>query len=257
MIIGLSGKKQSGKDTIGKIIQYLIYKDIFNSHEDINFEANYINRSMWQIKWFAEPLKNCVCILLGCTRKQLEDNEFKGKPLGEEWIKWKVTRLNMIPPTHKYYSNGEEAIVEENRLGMFGQIEKVVMTPRLLLQLLGTECGRQIIHPNIWINALFADYIAKGYFTIGEGREDQRLPDYPNWIITDVRFENEVKAIKKREGLIIRIRRPMLPSQVDTHESEVALDNYDGFDATINNHSTVENLIVNVKAVLSTFNIIK
>ena len=36
----------------------------------------------------------------------------------------------------------------------------VKLTPRKLLQLLGTDCGRDIIHPNIWVNALFADYVS-------------------------------------------------------------------------------------------------
>ena len=31
-------------------------------------------------------------------------------------------------------------------------------TPRLLLQLLGTDAGRNIVHPNIWVNALMSDY---------------------------------------------------------------------------------------------------
>ena len=29
---------------------------------------------------------------------------------------------------------------------------------RELLQILGTDCGRNIIHPNCWVNALFSNY---------------------------------------------------------------------------------------------------
>ena len=66
MVIGVSGKIGSGKDTIGKIIQNLT-----NDH--------------WEIKKYADKLKVITCLLLGCTREQLEDRGFKEKELGEEW----------------------------------------------------------------------------------------------------------------------------------------------------------------------------
>ena len=51
-------------------------------------------------------------------------------------------------------------------------------------------------------------------------------------IIGDCRFPNEVKAIHEAGGKVIRfLRRP----HPDGHPSEVALDSYHRFDATINN----------------------
>jgi hypothetical protein len=43
------------------------------------------NQSGFEIKKYADKLKDFVCILIGCTREQLEDQEFKEKELGEEW----------------------------------------------------------------------------------------------------------------------------------------------------------------------------
>ena len=37
-------------------------------------------------------------------------------------------------------------------------IDKIKLTPRLILQLLGTDCGRDIIHPNIWVNSTMMAY---------------------------------------------------------------------------------------------------
>lgn len=161
------------------------------------------------------------------------------------------------------------------------------MTPRLLMQLLGTECGRHIIHPNVWINALFADYKPTGEFN---HIHDATI--YPNWIITDVRFPNEVKAIKERDGIVIRINRlnychtdkdvkNMLieigyryfdtedfsedainegfkyskdaqkwyfdEDKEDNHSSETALDNYTDWDYIIDNNGTIEDLVNKVK----------
>ena len=144
-------------------------------------------------KKFAYPIKWIVSVLIGCDIRQLEDREFKETELGEEW-------------------DG--------------------LTPRKLLQLLGTEAGREIIHPNIWVNALFADY-----------SEDS------NWIITDVRFPNEAKAIKNKGGILIRVERPGIESHCGgQHLSETSLDAYDKFDYVIENDGTVQDLIDKVKA---------
>ena len=88
-IIGVSGRIQSGKDTVGKIIQYLTNKS--NAYR-FDLKVDYSYKSDWQIKKFADKLKDIVCILLNCTREQLEDREFKEKELGEEWWYWYMER---------------------------------------------------------------------------------------------------------------------------------------------------------------------
>ena len=84
---------------------------------------------------------------------------------------------------------------------------------------------------------------------------------YPNWIISDTRFPNELKAIKDRGGITIRIIRPdfventltgeKFPVKVhrQEHESETALDNYK-FDYEIQNDGTIAELIGKVEAIL-------
>lgn len=209
--------------------------------------------SDWKIKKFADKLKDIVCMLIGCTRGQLENREFKEKELGEEWWYYKYSD-SLIP-----FKNMEE--FESVRLLKGGHCVLIKLTPRLLLQLLGTNCGRKIIHPNIWVNALFSDYKI-----IGLNPYDNQVPGidyyYPNWIITDVRFQNEVEAIKKRGGIVIRVDRPckecggMGYHKMDCnvgrceHESEYALDSYEGFDYLIENDGTINELLEKVKAIL-------
>ena len=241
MIIGVSGKIGSGKDLIGQIIQYLTKKD--SDMDDQYFIEELAGDeffgdavSDWQIRKFADKLEDIVCLLIGCTREQLEDREFKEKELGEEW-----NRLVL-------YNNGIRMEKHKSMTGLFSEIVES-LTPRLLLQLLGTECGREIIHPNIWINALFADYKALYDAPIYSGDKiiDQGLI-YPNWIITDVRFPNESEAIKKRNGILIRVNRNS--NEVSNHESEIALDDYAGFDYIIENNGTIEELIEKVRQIL-------
>lgn len=247
MIIGINGKINSGKDLTGKIIQILIsntkVKPDFTINDVLNNEYGLFPYSGWQIKKFADKLKDIVCLLLNCTRQQLEDREFKEKELGEEW--W----FNHILPEHGF---GTKLVNWD------GKLTPQKMTPRLLLQLLGTECGRNIIHPNIWVNVLMSEYISKSV-QVGTTPENLKWEDeYPNWIITDLRFPNELEAIKNRDGISIKIKRhisipavgysPDGPVIVE-HESETALNNHT-FDYTIFNNGTIEQLIDSVKEIL-------
>lgn len=65
--------------------------------------------------------------------------------------------------------------------------------------------------PDVWVNATM--------HAIEEERPQVAL-------ISDVRFDNEVNAIRARGGLILRIERPNRPAsgRDDTHISETALD---------------------------------
>lgn len=85
------------------------------------------------------------------------------------------------------------------------------VTPRHMMQTLGTEWGRNLILPDLWIRLL-------------EGRMEEAIKDggYQVAVITDVRFENETKMIKSFGGLIVRVTRPGLPPP-DAHSSETPL----------------------------------
>ncbi len=81
---------------------------------------------------------------------------------------------------------------------------------RKYLQRLGTECGRELIDDNIWVNAAFnIDNI-----------------DSENLVVTDVRFLNEADAIKRRGGEIWRISRSDV-GPINDHISETGLDGYE------------------------------
>ena len=91
---------------------------------------------------------------------------------------------------------------------------------------------------------------------------------FPNFIITDLRFPNEMEAVKKRGGITIRVNRPCdicggsgyhkmsCPvSKSGEHYSEIALDSA-AFDFVINNNKDIEHLVKEVKKILKKLNII-
>lgn len=97
-----------------------------------------------------------------------------------------------------------------------------VYTYRELLQKIGTEVGR-VVDPNLWVKSMFS-YL----------KEDQ------NYIITDIRFKNELEYCKEKGAVIIKINRnvPEMP-----HSSEHDLDDETNFDIVIDNNGTIEELV--------------
>lgn len=155
-LIGISGKKQSGKNTVALIWQYLYDYYSSNYTHPItvkNFKEyvknNHHLKSVWIQKSFAHKIKQITCILLGCTMEQLEDPIFKETPLGEEWWVWKDCNDKLIP-----YKGNEDRYTDPYLIEEY----LIKPTPRTLMQLLGTDFGRDIIHPDIWITSLLGGY---------------------------------------------------------------------------------------------------
>lgn len=85
-----------------------------------------------------------------------------------------------------------------------------MMSVRELLQKLGTEAMRDGLHENVWVNALFADYTLNQVWKTARELNSEvasSVEEYPNWIITDMRFPNEMEAVKERNGITIRVIR--------------------------------------------------
>lgn len=162
----------------------------------------------WQVKKFAGKLKQIASLLTGVPVEKFEDPEFKKEFMPPEW----------------------DRVVE----GYLGTKSVVRMTYREFLQKLGTDAMRDRLHTNVWINALFADYKKK---THESPRVNSTYSDYPNWIITDVRFPNEAQAVLDRGGKLIRIERLEF---TDNHPSETALDDWKDWDLLLKNTGTIE-----------------
>lgn len=271
MLIGISGKIGSGKDLTGKIIQALTDKPGCFDGMDVITEKE-VSYKVWDVptfsnRKFADTLKDFICMLLGCTRERLEDRDFKEAELPEEWWYYKLGNGTILP--RGYYPNEEDNQICEKRY-------LVKTTPRLLLQLMGTECGRDILHPNVWVNALMSGYkenfrhcnnCNKDYsLKESVNRENENLccpncntlSDFgynkQNFIITDMRFPNELEAVKSRKGITIRVNRGTVERTGkviirDEHPSETGLDNAT-FDYVIENNGTIKDLVDQIRIIL-------
>lgn len=180
-IIGFSGKKGSGKDTIAGFLS-------FNSLEIFGLRSS--------IYSFAQPMKKIAVDFFGLKHKQVfgsfEDKKSLTKYLWEDLPHYEeIKLLKSNPPT--------------------GQ-----MTAREFLQEFGTGIARRMCK-DIHINACF-----------NEISND----NYPLSFITDARFKNEIRSIKKNGGIVIRLTRN---TEEDCHISENELDNNNEFDIILDN----------------------
>ena len=109
------------------------------------------------------------------------------------------------------------------------------VTPRLVLQLVGTECFRKGFAHDVWIRSLHC-YV----------KEHSRPYDL---VVPDVRFPDEADAIKSWGGIVIRldrgdssVRRWWQFWKPKLHASECSMDGYKNWDHVINNNGTVKEL---------------
>lgn len=109
-------------------------------------------------------------------------------------------------------------------------------SPRELLQLMGTEFGRKMIHPEIWIRSAV-----------------ERIDSSRPVVFTDVRFDNEAQAIQEAGGVIFEVIRPFaacLKPHTAAHESEQGIMGEYVY-LTIENTGTLDDLAAAVDAAVS------
>jgi len=165
-LVGLAGRMQSGKDTLGS---YLVT------------EHNYIRVA------FADRLKLGLSAILGITLEELEELKLSNE---------------VLPYTGK--------------------------TVRNMLQTLGTEWGREQVHPKLWNNILEHQILTLQ----AEGKDV---------VVTDVRFKNEAELIQSLGGEVTYLIRPS-NEELNLHSSENSIKASDDMKIIVNN-GTIQELI--------------
>jgi hypothetical protein len=123
-----------------------------------------------------------------------------------------------------------------------GHLKEVVLpdlgvSPRFLMQTLGTEWGRKIVNDQVWL--LAAQRQIENCYHGGHGRI----------VIPDIRFENEASFIREKGGLLIHVNRPDC-EKVLAHESENGVSVMP-YDAQIINNGTLKQLYNQVELSVS------
>ena len=104
---------------------------------------------------------------------------------------------------------------------------------RKYLQLLGTECGREIIHDLVWVKIA----------------EERSRGDYRTSFF-DMRFANEVAWVRTQDSLLIHVSSPR-EDPPSAHKSEFQLNYSAEADFSIENDGTLQELYDKVEAVIA------
>ena len=99
-------------------------------------------------------------------------------------------------------------------------------SPRHAMQTMGTEWGRSLLGPNLWVD-IWREQVL-GHFDKGH-----------NVVVDDLRFSNEADSVRKLGGVIFKVYNPDAESNKMDHVSE-QFDFY--HDAVITNATTKEAL---------------
>tara|TARA_Y100001938_G_scaffold57757_1_gene80574 strand:+ start:9431 stop:10138 length:708 start_codon:yes stop_codon:yes gene_type:complete len=227
-ILGISGRKQAGKNTTANILHGVVLKRL-NNIEDWNIGASgellvqteggwgefdvtrqdrafseYAEYNMWpfvKLYSFADELKR-ICV------------ELFNIP------------YECVFGTDEQKNQVQEHLLWENIPG--ATTNEGPMTAREFMQFFGTDVCRKMYEP-IWVDSCIRKIQA----------EQSELA-----IIADVRFPNEAKAIERAGGGLLRLTRNIYD---DDHSSEVALDDYPFTNCINNKDNSIDDLIVKVK----------
>ena len=106
---------------------------------------------------------------------------------------------------------------------------------RRLMQVMGTEVGRNLFDPDLWVK------LAK--------RKLESTLSVGDVVVTDVRFPNEARLIRGYGGVLVRVERPGF-GPVNEHVSDRASERW-AYDRRIDNDSEVPSLHGKVRQLVS------
>lgn len=215
-VLGFSGKKQSGKDTLLTNISPMLKGSVKKYS-------------------FADGLKNFLVDVMGLRPEQVwgtdEQKNTKTSYLWEnlpEFIRWEnggrwVEYCGVIEQQLPLFENAlastnnfsPERIYWGLKLGRTDitnpiKLRSGHMTARELMQVFGTDICRRMFTQYIWVQATFRAI-------------NRDKPDFA--IIPDLRFPSELQGVKEDGGTVVRLTRNV--NNGDEHPSETALDDYD------------------------------
>jgi hypothetical protein len=183
---------------------------------------------------FADPVKDACAVIFGWPRVLLEGDTKESRQFRE------------TPDEFWSHEMGEE------------------FTPRKAMQLMGTEAGRNVFHPELWVIAL-----------------KKKIKPGSHYVVPDVRFVNEINMIRQLGGFYVEVyrgpepvwlqyakdlvNRPSYYTQKEilienfqrtnaVHYSEWArLECESGPDFLLDNNGTLDSLEANVQYMLKLF----
>lgn len=227
ILIALTGRKRSGKDTVGQFLQTAGFERVAFGDPvkrilaDLNPYVDGARRSgsVTDIIEFAQLLSG----LLGAIPLRTS--------LGKVSAESAAKAVNILDP----FVTGTERLdtLLRDAGGDWEKLKDEENDPRhreirRLQQALGTEVGRETLPGSVWADT-------------GMAKVARHRRDLASVVITDCRYDDEAEAVRAAGGKVVRIVRPSLPEPADSHTSESGISDH-LVDREIVNDGTLEDL---------------
>jgi hypothetical protein len=223
-IIGMYGNAGVGKDTIADIIT-----DIQSKYHKVRF---------------GDYVRDIVNFVFGVQRDEMETTEQKNKEIPNKYIEKSILKERLMFMIKYIIGEIEDEEETNEKIDMMISVltndydddyyEFIPKTVRQAMQLTGTECFRELYGNDVFIKKLFNDY------------KNQNI------VISDLRFEDECKAVKEHGGIIFYVGRRSIVNN-DKHVSESGI-NMDNADIHIFNNYSMDALKDNIRSILQILN---
>lgn len=206
MIVGISGKIDSGKSTLAKRL--------------IAFDFIKFSFADWMKHYCAGVYDVPVEWMYDQDQKESTSRQYKISALARDLRS--LERMGYSDATCR---------------ALILQLENTLNRPyfvslREMLQFVGTEYFRAL-DPNFHVK-----------------RTVETLDPNKNYVCDDMRFPNEVDALRRVNAKLFRVNRPT-HSNTGNHPSEIALDDYTDWDFILVNDGTLEQYETKVAEVIS------
>lgn len=189
MIIGIAGNANVGKDTFANIFNYVDKVDYHNAkyREWLLEYTKYKSIEYNNLIHFADTLKDNIANIFNVSRELLDERYYKDN-------------LWFVPSTGEFISNADSnkiLKITEDNIDYYKHLpnEKYCIKLRMIIQIYAEEI-KKLFGKDIWVKST----IEKAHNIINN--ENQKY-----CLIGDVRFSNEVNAIKENNGIVIKITR--------------------------------------------------
>tara|TARA_R110000803_G_scaffold200258_4_gene264563 strand:- start:1539 stop:2195 length:657 start_codon:yes stop_codon:yes gene_type:complete len=201
MLLALSGKMRSGKDTAADVL---------------------VNKHNFTKVSFADPLKEICAAAFGIDIDHFYNDEFKDTNFKEPLV---ISGEDIVEMLIQIEERGVDISYDTSSKVIEALEGMTFLSPRTLMQHIGTEIGRKIIKDSIWVD------INKTVLGKMEG----------NVIVADCRYADEVESIREQGGKVGIVIRPglLLRSSADLHSSETSITDTDEFDIVLINDGTL------------------
>lgn len=235
-IVGLTGKKGAGKDTIAALLckffgfTRLAFADALYQEVATTFDVTVDflgNRDTKETPLPQLALKNCT------------DAQFV-----EVGLDLATSLLSHVP---EQYHAMAAPYADEDGVFFLHKLPSdiarhIPLSPRVVMQLWGTEYRRVLFADSYWRDKVKTAIVAGG----------------PNgkFVVTDVRFPDEADLLKSMGGIIARVLRPALQKSkqaltTEQHPSEIAMDGYEVARTVVNVEGQPDAMMAEAEALAS------